>query len=161
MAHPPRIPVWLSQDQPVVYFITICEMDRRRVWDNEVFFGALERAVEKLLVRRLWFVLSAVVMPDHFHLLAAPLESRDQKVGNLSGALKRWTREAITKSGVGLPSCDEWDWQPGSFDRLLRSEESAQGKWEYMRENPVRGGLAVEWSDWPWSIGFREPRHHL
>jgi len=157
MARPPRIPVWLSADQPVIYFLTICELNRRRAWDNADFFGAFEKAVAKLLERRLWFVISAIVMPDHLHLLASPLAARDQEVGNLSGALKRWTRQTALKS---VPEA-EWDWEPGSFDRLLRREESAWEKWEYMRENPVRAGLVGDWRDWPWSIGIREPREYL
>jgi hypothetical protein len=37
---------------------------------------------------------------------------------------------------------------------LLRSDESAEQKWQYMRENPVRAGLVQEWSDWPYRIGL-------
>ena len=48
----------------------------------------------------------------------------------------------------------DWQWQPGCFDRLLRREESAEEKWEYIRENPVRAGLVSHWSDWPYRIGF-------
>jgi putative transposase len=47
-----------------------------------------------------------------------------------------------------------WQWQPGSFDRLLRSDESAEEKWQYIRENPVRAGLVEKWQDWPYRIGF-------
>ena len=48
----------------------------------------------------------------------------------------------------------KWHWPPGSFDRLLRSDESAEEKWQYIRENLVRAGLVQEWSDWPYRIGF-------
>jgi hypothetical protein len=34
-----------------------------------------------------------------------------------------------------------WEWQPGCFDRLLRSDESLHEKWLYIQENPVRAGL--------------------
>jgi REP element-mobilizing transposase RayT len=153
MAHPPRIPVWLAPDQAVIYFLTICEADRRHAWANSIFFGAFAKAAQRLSHEQLWFVRSAVVIPDHLHLLASPLQSRDQKVGNLSGALKRWTRQAVPDP--------EWHWQPGSFDRLLRREENAQEKWEHMRENPVRAGLVRTWEEWPWSIGIRDPLEEL
>jgi putative transposase len=39
-------------------------------------------------------------------------------------------------------------WQKGFFDHLLRSEESAAEKWEYVRDNPVRAGLVVDVNDW-------------
>ena len=137
----------------MIYFVTICEKDRLCAWDNAEFFTAFKAGVEKLEKRGLWFVLSAVVMPDHLHLLASPMKTREASVGQLSGALKRWTRQEV--------SSPEWNWQEGAFDRLLRSEDSAQEKWEYMRANPVRAGLVENWEDWDWSIGIREPRAYL
>ena len=47
-----------------------------------------------------------------------------------------------------------WKWQDGVFDRLLRRDESAESKWIYMRENPVRAGLVRRWEDWPYAIGY-------
>jgi len=42
-------------------------------------------------------------------------------------------------------------WQRGFFDHLLRSEESYGQKWNYVRENPVRAGLAQNPEDWPYA----------
>jgi hypothetical protein len=47
----------------------------------------------------------------------------------------------------------------GLIQSLLRSDESAEQKWQYMRENPVRAGLVHEWSDWPYRIGFEWPNN--
>ena len=66
-------------------------------------------------------------------------------MGNLSGAIKRWMRQDVKA---------DWSWQPGSFDRLLRREESLEEKWNYIRENPVRAGLVKNWEEWPYRIGF-------
>ena len=153
MARPPRIPVWLRADQPVTYFVTICEARRESSWANEEFFGVFSSAAQRLLDRRLWFVHSAVVMPDHLHLLASPLRSRDEKIGNLLGATKRWINEYAVES--------QWRFQEGGFDRLLRRDESAEEKWNYMRNNPVRAGLVADWKDWPWSMGIREAADYL
>lgn len=149
MAHPPRIPMQLPWGTEVTYFVTICEAMRRKAWANDRFFETFTAAVNRLESEDLWFIHSAVVMPDHFHLLASPLRSRYDSVGNLTGALKRWTRANSANH--------DWQWQPGSFDRLLRPDESVARKWEYMRENPVRSRLVAEWQNWPWSIGIREP----
>jgi REP element-mobilizing transposase RayT len=113
MGHPPRIPVWLPWDQRVVYFITFCVANRAKVLDNRQTFSAFKHAASKL---HRWSVIAAIVMPDHIHLLAAPEEDREKKVGNLVGALKRWIRQELQA---------RWQWQAGSFDRLLRREESA------------------------------------
>ena len=47
-----------------------------------------------------------------------------------------------------------WNWQPGCFDRLLRSDESLHEKWLYIADNPVRAGLAKRPADWPYRIGL-------
>jgi putative transposase len=144
MAHPPRIPVWLPLECDVVYFVTFCVAHRRPVLANPKTFEAIAAAMARLTG---WWVYAAVVMPDHVHALASPRD-REAPVGNLSGAIKRWTRQQLQAT---------WQWQPGSFDRLLRTEETAQAKWAYMRENPVRAKLVTAWEAWPYSIGFREP----
>jgi putative transposase len=141
MGHPPRIPVWLKWDQEVVYFLTFCVAGRRKVLANDEAFAAFEAAIARLTN---WNVIAAVLMADHAHLLIAP-HDREAAVGNASGAIKRWIRQRMNA---------EWQWQPGSFDRLLRSDESAEEKWQYIRENPVRAGLVEKWQDWPYRFGF-------
>ena len=141
MGHPPRIPVWLKPDQSVVYFLTFCGANRQKVLANDATFAAFKAAITRLTN---WNVIAAILMPDHIHLLIAPLE-REAAVGNASAAIKRFMRQDLKAA---------WQWQPGSFDRLLRSDESAEEKWQYIRANPVRAGLVQESGDWPYRIGF-------
>lgn len=143
MGHPPRVPVWIGWEKSVIYFITICVAHRKPVLANNAAFSAFKRAVARLPH---WKVLAAVLMPDHLHVVVAP-EDRDAKVGNFSGALKRWIREELGAS---------WKWQPGCFDRLMRSDESLHEKWLYLQENPVRAGLVSNSGDWPYQIGLDE-----
>ena len=143
MGHPPRVPVWIGWEKSVIYFVTICVAHRKPVLANNAAFSAFKRAVARL---RHWKVLAAVVMPDHLHVVVAP-EDRDAKIGNFSGALKRWIREELGAS---------WKWQPGCFDRLLRSDESLHEKWRYLQENPVRAGLVSNSGNWPYQIGLDE-----
>jgi putative transposase len=144
MAHPPRIPVWLHWEQSVIYFVTICVADRKPVLANHRSFTAFKNAAARLSD---WTVLAAILMPDHLHIIASPVTDRDAKVGNLSAAIKRWMREELKAS---------WKWQPGCFDRLLRSDESLGDKWLYLEENPVRAGLVTRWQDWPFRYEFNE-----
>ncbi|SRR5581483_2284470 len=144
MGHPPRIPVWLRWEQSVVYFVTICVADRKSVLANDHAFIAFKKAAARL---RDWTVLAAILMPDHLHIVATPIADRDAKVGNLSAAIKRWMRAQLQAS---------WEWQPGCFDRLLRSDESLRDKWLYLEENPVRAGLVTRWQDWPFRYEFSE-----
>jgi ABC-type histidine transport system ATPase subunit len=52
------------------------------------------------------------------------------------------TLAIIGRSGRGI-------WQRGFFDRVIRNDESYSEKWNYVRENPVRAGLAAGADDWP------------
>jgi REP element-mobilizing transposase RayT len=117
MAHPPRIPVWLRWEQEVIYFVR----DRRKVLATNEAFAAFKAALPKL---GKWTVIAGLSMPDHVHLLAVP-KDRDEAIGNLTGALKRWMRQDLQA---------DWEWQEGSFDRLLRSSESAQEKFDRQAE---------------------------
>ena len=155
MAHPPRIPVWLPDDREVIYFITICVADRKRVLANNHAFAAFRIAVSRLTQ---WEVMAAVIMPDHLHVIVAPTEDRDARVGDFSGALKRWMREEMNRDGKrsACPTITNWRWQPGCFDRLLRSNESLEEKWLYVEENPVRAGLVKRFEDWPYRFSFNE-----
>ena len=142
MGYPPRVPVWLRWERPVIYFVTICVANREPVLANERAFGAFKAAVAKL---QHWTVLAAVLMPDHLHVIASPTDARDAKLGNFSAALKRWIRREPDAT---------WKWQPGCFDRLLRSDESLHEKWLYIEDNPVRAGLVKRPADWPYRIGL-------
>jgi len=144
MGHPPRIPVWLRWDQSVIYFVTICVESRKPILANERAFAAFKHAAARL---KHWTVLSAVLMPDHLHVIVTPTNDREAKVGNFSASMKRWMRDEMKAT---------WRWQPGCFDRLLRSDESLQDKWLYVEENPVRAGLVARWEDWPYRYAFND-----
>jgi REP element-mobilizing transposase RayT len=85
MGHPPRIPVWLPLNQTVIYFITLCVRDRKKVLANDVVFRAFQESAKNL---KNWIMLAASLMPDHLHLLAAP-KSRDLSAGNLSAGIRK------------------------------------------------------------------------
>ncbi len=145
MAQPPRLPaILLPLDVPVIYWITLCVERRERVLANATIFTAMTQTIAEL---RRWFVVSAVVMPDHFHALVSPKEERDSPVGDFFTGFKRVLRQRLRHP---------WNWQRSGFDRLLRSRDDAQEKWIYMRENPVRAGLAGSWEEWPFYFDYRE-----
>jgi REP element-mobilizing transposase RayT len=92
---------------------------------------------------------AAVVMPDHVHLLLTPL--LDEKgwpyaLPLILKMLKGTSARSVNKAmGSGGPV-----WQEESFDHVLRSQESLEEKLEYLRQNPVRRGLAKRPGDYPW-----------
>ena len=153
MSRPPRIPNWLPWEQRTIYFITLCVEDRTPVLADPCAWGICRASFDKL---DQWTILAAIAMPDHLHLLAAPVADREASLSAFAKWFKRWFNEAYWKdrqsaSGIAAKS---WRWQEGCFDRLLRSDESLSEKWEYLRQNPVRAGLVEDPDDWPYQFQF-------
>ena len=138
MARPPRIPNWLPWEQSSVYFITFCVERRRPVLANPRAWDICLKVLARL---DRWTTLAAIAMPDHLHLLVAPLD-REASVSAFSKWFKRWFDEELCRPSVsnGTPAIHTWHWQEGCFDRLLRSHESLSDKWEYLRQNPFAPG---------------------
>ena len=98
-----------------------------------------------LLLRRIYFFsIDYVIMPDHIHLfIRCP---RSHKLGTWVHGLKRVIGQCMEKDR----SSGRRTWQPGFFDHLLRSGESYEEQWNYVRENPVRAELVTMSKDWPY-----------
>jgi REP element-mobilizing transposase RayT len=154
MNRPPRIPNWLPWEKRTIYFITLCIESRKPVLANAQAREICCAVFEKL---GKWRILSAIAMPDHQHILAAPA-SRDASMSDFSKWFKRWFNEAYRTSNCHPPLRESvatvWRWQEGCFDRLLRTDESLSEKWEYVRQNPVRAGLVEHSEDWPYQFHF-------
>jgi putative transposase len=153
MAEPPRLSeIRLPWGTSIVYFVTLCAKERRRVLANARVFEAIQVTVANL---RKWRLLAGVVMPDHVHFVITPMEDRGLSVGDFTTGFKRPLRKCLLSQ--------TWDWQRGCFDRRLRSSENLHSKWLYLQENPVRAGLVRESEDWPYYLDFidREGSYQL
>jgi putative DNA methylase len=90
---------------------------------------------------------TAVVMPDHVHLLLRPEEQEPGQWWSLSiilHSIKSFTANQINK----LLKREGSIWQDESFDRIVRNEEEFLEKWNYIRNNPVKRGLCSEPEAW-------------
>ena len=90
-----------------------------------------------------------VVMPDHVHLIFAPLHDGDRgpfSVPEIMQSIKGVSAHRVNKllGRVGHV------WQNESFDHVLRSDESLAEKIEYVRQNPVRRGLCRRPEQYRW-----------
>jgi REP element-mobilizing transposase RayT len=143
MARPPRVPVMLPWECRVIYFITICITPRCNALANDAAWNVVCKTLDRL---NKWNTYCIITMPDHIHLLTAPLD-RELRVAAFLKWFKRWFNESYG-------ACEKWQWQPGGFDRLLRTSESIHEKWNYVRGNPVRADLVAHWKQWPYQKGF-------
>jgi REP element-mobilizing transposase RayT len=143
--HLKRIPVWIPDDQPVRYFVTVCCYNRRKIFVTDDAVRSTLESLVKCAGATDWNVWQICFMPDHVHLVLSPMMEREQK---LSKVMQRWkssSKQRLNKAGVeGIV------WQSEFFDRLLRSDESLTDKWRYVEMNPVRAGLCASSGEYPY-----------
>ena len=86
----------------------------------------------------------AVVMPDHCHLLIRP--KPDSDLARVMKGIKGVSARLINQSRGTTGSI----WQDESQDRIMRDEDEAIQKAQYIFDNPRRAGLV----DNPWDNPF-------
>jgi REP element-mobilizing transposase RayT len=85
-----------------------------------------------------------VIMPNHIHLLITPTIA----LPKLTRSLKRITAKRANQllDLTGAPF-----WQVESYDRLVRDAAEFQRIRRYIEHNPVRAGLVMQATHFPWS----------
>lgn len=124
------------------YFLTFCTANREKTLANNLVFDRACTFIETGNCETGFFASALMILPDHIHALVSISPQSEQKIGNWVRAFKR----TVGKNSIY--------WQNGFFDHILRSSESRSEKWEYIRNNPVRAGLARSTAEWPYQRWF-------
>jgi putative transposase len=139
---PPHFPPVERFNAPTIVFLTVCTQNRKPI---------LARADVHALLADVWRVAAGwrvgryVLMHDHLHLFCAPARTEPLP-------LDRWVQFWKSRASRRWPRLPEQPvWQKSFWDTQLRSGESYEEKWEYVRLNPVRKGLVTRWEEWPFA----------
>src|ERR1043165_1314683 len=127
-----------------IYYLTACAEGRRRILDQRLVHNAFINFALRAAEHQVW-VGRYVIMPDHIHLFAG--------FGPESMSVSLWMKSfknAISKTLKNATLLGP-HWQKGFFDHVVRSQESYDQKWLYVRNNPVRAGLVVSADEWPYA----------
>jgi len=121
------------------YFLTINLKQRGGGFESSQWLEVVRSHWQELEQEGHWVVRTAVIMPDHIHLLVRLGEGGPltECVRLFKGRLSSWLRTA------GL------QWQPGFFDHQLRRSEDARPVFLYIYLNPYRAGLMPMDRVWP------------
>lgn len=111
------------------------------------FAEMLTEAIHNRCERRIWDMFRSVIMPSHIHLFF-------ELNGELSlkhelEEFKRWTGHRATQLDDQLRG--KRFWQTEWFDHWSRSDEEDERIVRYIRQNPVKAGLAQDADDWPYT----------
>lgn len=139
-----RLPHFQKADQ--ILFVTFCRLIREPFPDEArdvILAHCLHDRGKRIVLH------SAVVMPDHVHLLLTPLRREDGWPYRLQEILKL-IKGASARSVNAILRSSGPVWQEESFDHVLRSTENFRDKVEYIRQNPVRRGLVKRPEDYRW-----------
>jgi putative transposase len=130
-------PDWVDENDPL--FITLCHKRRglHHFDDAEAWQALMAGANHAKNVGR-WRPMLFLAMPDHLHVIAKI--SRQSDITRTLGELKRDISHRLSTQ-----------WQKGSFDHRIRSYEHYLEKRDYILMNPVRAGLILKPSEWPYS----------
>ncbi len=87
------------------------------------------------------------IMPNHWHALFAPAHAESIDLRRVMTALKGRTARAINLViGATGPL-----WQREWFDHWIRDEQEWNRCVTYIRQNPVKAGLATDWRLHRWT----------
>jgi REP element-mobilizing transposase RayT len=140
------------------YFFTVCARQQGQPFRNPQLAATVVQSLLWTRQRYQWQLFCYCLMPDHLHFLCRLTEANSrllnagargfQPEGALDhlGRFKSFTTRASWKLGLRGQL-----WQKSSYDRVLDLQRPSEEVAHYVLENPVRRGLAKEWSEWPYS----------
>ena len=128
-----------KQEQP--FGIAVCT-DKRISLSNKFQELIFESAMKDHLSKES-DLMAVCVMPDHIHLLMAPIS---KNLIDLIAEWKAYTTHLLWNEGyIGKL------WQRSFYDHALRRDEDLLKVAEYIVCNPVRKGLVESWKEYPYS----------
>ena len=90
------------------------------------------------------------VMPNHVHLVCAPLSKEGGVYYGMPGIMHSLKRHAARQANVILGRQGEF-WQHESYDHVIRDEEEWRRVIAYVLNNPVKAGLVQLAEEWKWN----------
>lgn len=152
-----------SKEQNLVHYVTCVTYNRVPVFRNEEICSLFIEALSDTRAKDPFKLIGYVVMPDHVHLLANPIELDITKV---VGKLKGRSATKMLKSLRAVNSVSVLDrlqprplssgqthavWLQDFSSIDIWSHKFLRQKLQYIHMNPVRAGFCDHPAKWRWS----------
>ncbi len=153
-----------SREPNLVHYVTAVTYNRVPVFSIEQCCSLLIDALSETRLKDPFKLIGYVIMPDHFHLLANPLNMNITKLaGKLKGRapskLLKWLRNenetatlrnlALRKPLASGQTHAVWLQDFSAID--IWSHKFIRQKLNYIHLNPIRAGLCDHPAKWRWS----------
>lgn len=99
---------------------------------------------------RVYDLIAFCIMPNHAHLVCAPLEEANGKYFSLSKIMHSLKRHTARQANLILERNGAF-WQHENYDHYARDEAELERIIKYVLYNPVKAGLVKEQTDWKWT----------
>ena len=136
--------VHIQLGRPNIVLLTVTTEDRVPWLANDIAHQGLRKTWQEATA---WLVSDYVLMPDHLHCFCA--------AHDLHFTIEQWITKRQFHRCHGRM---DWRFQSRRFHHRLRDDENYTEKCHYIRENPVRGGLAENSEDWPYQGRIHDVR---
>jgi putative transposase len=137
--HIPHFAPVRRQNQPILLHVTVTVAGRAPILANERAHSVLTEAWRQA---DLWRTGEYVIMPDHVHLFCSPKTAEGYPIRKWIGYWKR----LVGNLDASLRS----RFQEDCWDTQMRDRAHYEEKLSYVRNNPVRKELVVDWQTWPY-----------
>ncbi len=138
----PRLPLENYSNPSQAFSLTICTKERKRIFVPSAFTDEVYISFSGWLAKRC-NLIAASILPDHVHLLLAPLE---MSLATLIAVWKRHVNMIAKRYGFPQPL-----WQASFYDHGVRREEGLSRIGHYILANPARLGLCERWDEYPYN----------
>ena len=169
--HPSRNSVHEQGFRSTILYVTVCTEGRNPILAGKDMVNIILSAWANA---QNWIIGRYVIMPDHIHFFCAPAT---YPAPDFHRWMKQWKslaaiawRKADNAQFTGGPQFIAADndadtpdamncvppkrnpplFQRNCWDTQMRTGEQYEEKWQYVRNNPVRMGLAENADDWPY-----------
>lgn len=147
---------WWNYEDNASYFVTICAQHKQdffgEIINEEMNLSLVGKIAQRNIelipqFKSFAHVHEHVVMPDHVHIvIEIRNEANRNKSVNISrgfrlhaeslGAVIRGYKASVTSMAVKID--DDFRWQRGYNDRIIRNQNEYDGIVEYIRLNPLK-----------------------
>src|SRR5579862_4296088 len=128
------------------YFITASTFQKRNILQSDRMAGLFVDVLLHYRAREKYLLHEFAVMPDHFHVLITPRESLERAMQLIKGGFSfRAKRELGFVHEI---------WQASFYDRRVRDAEEYFAFREYICQNALKRGLAVQGENYQYSSAW-------
>jgi len=125
------------------YFITASSFQKSSLFQSDRMARLFVEVLFHYRDQKKYLLHEFVLMPNHFHLLITPTLSLEKALQFIKGGFSYRARKE-------LGFCGEI-WEKSFYDRRVRDVEDYSAFRHYIRQNPVRRGLATAAGEYPYS----------